>query len=185
MAKRKARRRKTGDFSGGSFELYGFEELLEKIEDFGTKALNVAVYSALKSSEQPVKRYMTDFIESHKEGRDIPFPYTQDTPPRGKGQTNKYYESHVWWRGNTITMICGFEKADYVKGNKEAQKGLSALFLDVGTRDAMGTPRITPTFFMYYAVRNNADEIKRRQKTALEGNLKKWWNDNQIVSDLN
>lgn len=183
MARRKARRRKVGDFSGGSFELYGFNELLEKIEDFGKDALNQAVYGALKSSEQPVKKYMTDFMESHKEGKPIPFPYTQDYPPRGTGQANRYYESHVWWKGQTITMICGFEKEDYVKGDKEAQKGLSALFLDVGTRDEMGTPRITPTFFMYYAVINNMDEIKRRQKTFLEGSLKKWWIENQITVD--
>lgn len=182
MARKRAR--KTGDFSGGQFELYGFNELLEKIEDFGKSALNSAVYSALRASEQPVKNYMTRFMESHRAGKPIPFPYTQDTPPRGKGQTNRYYESHVWWKGNRITMICGYLKDDYVKGDKEAQKGLSALFLDVGTKTAMGTPRITPTFFMYYAVRNNADEIYRRQRNAITGSLSKWWRDNAIISDL-
>lgn len=182
MARRRAR--KTGDFSGGSFQLYGFNELLEKIEDFGKKALNTAVYSALRASEQPVKSYMTRFMESHREGKPIPYPYVQDTLPRGKGQTNRYYESHVWWKGSRITMVCGYLKDDYVKEDKEAQKGLAGLFLDVGTRTAFGTPRISPTFFMHYAVENNADEIHRRQENAIKGHLVKWWKSNQITSDL-
>lgn len=178
---RKARRRKVGDFSGGRFELYGFEELLRKIDEFGDTAVNNAVYAALKSSEEPVKKYMLDFMGQHREGKGIPFPYTQDTPPRGKGQTERNYSSHMYWQGRTAIMVCGFAKEDYVKGNPEAQKGLAALFLDIGTKDAMGTPRIEPTFFMYYAVVNNMDEIKRRQRNALTGSLKYWWKKNQIV----
>lgn len=181
MAKRRAKRHKLGQYSGGVIEIYGFEELARKISEFGTKALNDAVYSALKESEKPVKDYMVAFMDSHLEGKPIPFPYTQDTLPRGEGQSNRYYTSHVYWKGNQITMVCGFEKRDYVKGDHDAQRALQALFLDVGTKDALGNPRITPTFFMYYAVNNNLDTIRALQKNALIRSLQKWWNDNQIV----
>lgn len=180
MARRRSRQR--GDFSGGNLQLFGFEEIVRKIDRLAEKKeLNRIIYKALTESAKPVMDDMEEFMDTHREG--MPTPETQDTPPRGTGQSNRYTDMHGWWRGNRFTLQVGFKKADYKKGaSHEAQMALQALFLDIGTRMLHGTPRITPTFFIYYAVDNNRDLIKLTQERVLTESLRELWMRNQGAS---
>lgn len=164
---RNRRYRQVGSFSGGVLEYQGDRELMKMLQDISSPdVLNRAVDEALIKSAEPLKKDMREFMDSHKKGR--PRPATQNTEPRGKGQSNRYLGQWLKRKGDTVTLRVGFEKKDYVSGaSHEAQKGLAALFLDIGTKDAMGTPLVRPTFFVYYAVRNNLDEVRRIQNDVV------------------
>ena len=161
MARRRAR--KTGEFSGGVLRYQGDRELMRILQNLSSPDnLNRAVDEALKKSSEPIKKDMMDFMDTHREG--MPRPAAQNTEPRGTGQSNRYIGEWLKRDGDRVTLRVGFEKKNYKSGaSHESQKGLAALFLDVGTKDAMGTPLVRPTFFVYYAVRNNLDEVRRIQ----------------------
>lgn len=155
----------------------GDDELLRKIEELSSdKEINRICYDALIKSSAPVKQYMDDFLDTHLEGNGIPWPYTQMTPARGKGQSRRYYDNHAWWKGHRMSITVGYDFKDYVKGDHEQQGALQALFLDIGTRTAGGTPVIEPTFFVYYAVRNSISEVEAIQNEVVAQHFTRIWN---------
>lgn len=160
---RNRRYRQVGSFSGGVLQYQGDRELMKLLQDLSSpENLNKAVDEALLKSSEPLKKDMADFMDTHRKG--MPKPATQNTEPRGRGQSNRYLGEWLKRDGDTAILRIGFEKRDYKSGaSHESQKGLAALFLDIGTKDAMGTPLVRPTFFVYYAVNNNLDEVRRIQ----------------------
>ncbi len=104
--------------------------------------VNKAVEKALVKSAELPKKDMLDFIRQHK-----------DT-----GTTEaSFVDNEVKWDGDRLTLKTGF---DIKKG------GLPALFLDIGT------PKIKPSFFVYYAVEKNVNKIKQIQQETLQEILK-------------
>lgn len=168
---RNRRYRQLGSFSGGVITYQGDVDLVKLLSSLEDKTeLMRDVKEVLLESKEPVEKYMRDFMNSHLKGQ--PRPATQSTEPRGTGQTNQYLTHKFEQNGDEIILRIGFKKRDYESGSdKRAPEGLSALFLDIGTRDAMGTPLITPTFFIYYAVANNLDEVRRIQNFAMRARI--------------
>lgn len=133
-------KKKKGNFShhgGVSLDFYGFEELLQKIIDAGGN-LEDALSRSLVASSKPIEKDLLNFMSRH----------------RLTGQTVRAFNNvhDVDRNRGFISYKLGF---DIKKG------GLPALFLDVGT------PKIKPSFFVYYAFKNNADSVKREQENAL------------------
>lgn len=132
--------KKKGSFShhgGVSLDFYGFEELLQKIIDAGG-SLEDSLAKSLKASAKPIEKDLTGFMSKHI--------LTGDT-------MRSFQNVHDVDRNRGfISYKLGF---DIKKG------GLPALFFD------LGTPKMKPTFFVYYAFRNNTDRVKREQENAL------------------
>lgn len=170
---RNRRYRQVGSFSGGVLQYQGDRELAKMLQDLAdTNTLNNAVAESLTKSAELLKKDMIAFMDTHRKG--MPTPATQNTPPRGTGQSNRYIGEWLKRDGNTMILRVGFEKRNYKSGaSHEAQKGLQALFLDIGTKDAMGTPLVRPMFFVYYAVMNNLDEVRRIQNDVINGYIEK------------
>lgn len=132
--------KKKGSFShhgGVSLDFYGFEELLQKIIDAGGD-LEDSLSQSLKASAKPISNDLTSFMRKHHR----------------TGDTLRSFEDvhDVDKMRGIIHYKLGF---DIKKG------GLPALFLD------LGTPTMKPTFFVYYAFKNNEDRVKREQENAL------------------
>lgn len=160
--------REIGSFSGGVIHWQGDAELMKRIQELSNaEQLDRVVEKCLRDSAKPVQDAMDDFMDSHLAGS--PRPRTQSTEPRGKGQTKRFMGQWLSRKGHHLELLIGYEKRDYSSGDKRAPEGLAALFLDVGTRDAAGTPRVTPTFFVYYAVMNNLDKVRRIQNDIMSG----------------
>lgn len=167
---------KASKWSGNTLQWQGDTEVVRKLMTLGSdEFINKTIYTAMKLSAEPIQKYMNDFMDSHLEGNSIPFPYTQVTDPKGKGQTRRYPVIRPWWRGQRMNILIGYEIDDYVKGDHEAQKGLQALFLDIGTKSIGGTPRITPTFFVYYAIRNSYGQVAAIQERVVWQALRQIW----------
>ena len=107
------------------------------------KEIKKAVETALIRSAVYPKKDMIDFIKKH---------YLT-------GLTEESFEDvDVYWEGTRCKGEMGFS---IDKG------GIAALMLDIGT------PKIRPKFFIYYAVNNNYKKIMAEQNKALEEILKK------------
>lgn len=147
--------RKKGSFSkkGNFIEFYGTAELLNKIEQAAGN-VNKAVEKSLRESAELPKKDMKDFIRQHRDTG-----ITEDS----------FVDDLVKWKGDRLELKTGF---DIEKG------GLPALFLDIGTPSHSGrsgsglVTGIAPTFFIYYAVANNAEAIKQKQLETLNEILK-------------
>lgn len=142
----KKRSRKKGNFShhgGVTLDFYGFEELLQKIIDAGGD-LEDSLAKSLEASAKPIANDLTGFMREHHR----------------TGKTLRSFEDV-----HSIDRARGF--IFYKLGFNKDKDGLPALYLDVGTKTELGAPRIEPTFFVYYAFKNNADRVKREQENAL------------------
>lgn len=174
--------RRPSPFSGGRIEFMGDREMLRKIEEMADeRTMNSICYEALTKSAEPVKAYMDDFLDLHLKGNGIPWPHTQVTRPQGTGQSKRNFEYHPWWKGSRMNLIVGYNFSDYVYGDHEQQGALQALFLDIGTRTPGGTPRIVPTFFVYYAVRNSLTQVEAIQNEVIQRRLMEIWNRRMTV----
>lgn len=132
--------RKKGSFShhgGVSLDFYGFEELLQKIIDAGGD-LEDSISKSLVASSKPIEKDLTDFMSKH----------------RHTGDTLRSFDNV-----HSIDRNRGF--VSYKLGFDIKKGGLPALFFDIGA------PTIKPTFFVYYAFKNNVDRVKREQENAL------------------
>ena len=146
MASKRAKGYK-GTFShrkGVGLNFYGLTELLQKIDDAGG-SVPEALSRAIQESSAPIGADMLKFMAQHHRTGKTAASYTDVVDIKGYGSSG------------FITYKLGF---DTKKG------GLPALFLDIGT------PTITPSFFVYYAIENNADNVVQAQQRALEKALK-------------
>lgn len=133
--------KKKGSFSyhgGVKLDFYGFQELIDKIADAGGNLEDV-LSKTIQDSAKPISKDLTTFMEP---------------------------EHH--YSGDTIGSFEDIHSVDRMKGiihyklGFDIKKGgLPALFFDVGA------PTITPTFFVYYAFKNNVDRVKMEQEKAL------------------
>lgn len=142
MAKRKQTKKK-GTFSHSgrvALNFYGMEELVQKIVDAGGK-VEPALRRSIKASAVPIEKDLRNFMAKHYKTGETISSLTSIQEIEGLGSSGY------------ITYKLGF---DIKKG------GLPALFLDIGT------PKITPSFFVYYAFQNNLDNSIREQENALK-----------------
>lgn len=131
---------KKGNFShkgGVTVDFFGFEELLQKIDDAGGNVVD-AVVEAAKASSKPIKADLLGFMAKHRLTGATEASFT-DVQEVKKGY-------------GIISYKLGFDKE---------HDGLPALFLDIGT------PTIKPTFFVYHAFEDNVDKVKAEQEAAL------------------
>lgn len=133
--------KKKGNFShhgGVSLDFYGFQELVDKIADAGG-SLEDVLARTIQASARPIKNDLIGFMEPkhHVSGRTI----------------KSFEDVH------SIDRSRGF--VFYKLGFNKDKGGLPALYFD------LGVPTIKPTFFVYYAFKNNADRVKREQENAL------------------
>lgn len=124
-------------------EFFGTSELLKKIEKAGGN-VEKACTDALRASVQAPKEEMLDFI------RTLPFETKHGHHPTG--QTEDSFVEEIRNEKGKIYCEVGFSIR---KG------GIAALFLN------LGTPKITPSFFIENAIDHNIDKIKADQLKAL------------------
>lgn len=129
---------KKHSFVGKPITFYGGDELLRKIEQLAGSVKEPMEKALLAGAELP-KRDMLKFIRQHRLTG-----VTESSFVAGKVE---------WINDNYLRFKLGFD----IK-----QGGLPALFLDIGT------PKIKPSFFTYYAIENNVSEIYAMQREALE-----------------
>ena len=141
-------RRTRGTFSnqGGGISLWGVDELISKLESLGGN-VGDAAEEALKRSAEIVEADMRNFMKEHT--KPTPGPHTIDT-----------LDTEIKRSGTSISGVTGFKMRN-VPGAGDIPVGLPALFLDIGTQ---GGPHIKPTYFVYYAYKNNADKITHAQR---------------------
>lgn len=138
-----AKRKGTFSHGGGwGMDFYGFEDLLLKIKA-AEGNVEAAVMDALHEGAKPIEADLLLFMAKH---------HRSGTTEGSMTEVVKDFHA-----GMTIYYSLGF---DIKKG------GLPALFLDIGT------PRIRPSYFVYYAFKNNTDNVKRLQEQALRKALK-------------
>jgi len=140
-----AKRKGGGKFSyhgGVTVDFFGFEEYLQKIADAEGNIVD-AVVKAAKESSKPISADLLSFVAKHHLTGETEASFT-DIQEIEKGY-------------GIISYKLGF---DIKKG------GLAALFLDIGT------PKMKPSFFVYYAFQNNVDNVKMMQEKALKQALK-------------
>ena len=137
MAKKKKGKGNFSHHGGVTLDFYGFEELLQKIIDAGGD-LEDSLARSLEASAKPIANDLTGFMRKHYR----------------TGETLRSFEDI-----HDIDRNRGF--ISYKLGFDIKKGGLPALFFD------LGTPTMRPTFFVYYAFKNNADRVKREQENAL------------------
>ena len=140
--------RMRGTFSnqGGGISLWGVDELIAKLDALGGGVADAAE-EALKRSAEIVETDMRNFMKAHT--KPTPGPHTIDT-----------LDTEIKRAGTSIAGVTGFKMRN-VPGSGDIPVGLPALFLDIGT---YGGPHIKPTYFVYYAYKNNADKIAQVQR---------------------
>lgn len=127
----------------GMMQFYGFEELAKKLDGISESDIKKIIEDCLQKSSEPIKNDMLEFMKAH-----------HDT-----GQTEEsFITTDLVWEGNVCKGNVGF---DIDKG------GIASIFLDVGT------PKQKPYYFIYYAVNNNMDKVKKIQSQALKDILEK------------
>ena len=137
-----AKKVRGSSLNGKGLEMYGVSDLLKKIENAGGNVEN-AVKKAVDESLKIVGADMQKFMAGHKLTGDTMRSYEQTPAQIGKK---------------------GLIEAEV--GYNAKKGGLPAIFLDVGT------PKMKPYFFRYYAVENNRKRIEDIQQQALNDILK-------------
>lgn len=113
-------------------------DALTKKLDKSEKEIKSAIEEALIKSSKYPKKDMMDFIKKHHDTG-----LTEDS----------FVDATVYWKGTICKGDMGFSID---------RGGIAALMLDIGT------PKIKPKFFIYYAVNNNRQLIREEQQKALE-----------------
>ena len=127
---------------GEGMRLWGISDLIDKLDELQANVLEVAE-QAIKESSAIVEKSMRDFMKGH-------------TRPGEGPHTIDALGTEVKQKGTSVQSVTGFKMRD-VPGQGDIPVGLPALFLDIGT---IGGPHIKPTFFVYYAYKDNEDRIR-------------------------
>ena len=138
-----------GTFSNknNGLTLWGVDDLIDKLSELGGN-VEQAAEDALRATAEIVEADMRQFMTEHK--RPGPGPHTVDA-----------LATVIKKNGTSIYGQTGFKMRN-VPGSGDIPVGLPALFLDIGT------PHIAPSYFVYYAYRNNVDKIVQVQKETFK-----------------
>ena len=137
MAKPKGTFSNIGNSQYGGITMYGVDELFDKIDRLGVKAVDIA-RAALAAGAAPVEEDMRHVVSKGQHYR--------------SGDLLKLLGTSIKVSGTKVSGTVGFPTPE----------GLPALYLDVGT--ARGEK---PTFFVYYAYRNNAEKVSDAMRSAV------------------
>ena len=141
-----ARTRGTFSNKNEGITLWGVDELLEKVSAIGENVTDVAA-EAMKESADIIEADLRAFMKEH-------------TRPGQGPHTIDALSTDIKKQGTMVSGTTGVKMRN-VEGYGNIPVGLPALFLDIGT---VGGPRIKPTFFVYYAYKNNVDRIVQVQR---------------------
>lgn len=142
-----------GTFSNknNGLTLWGVDDLIDKLSELGGN-VEQAAEDALRATAEIVEADMRQFMMTeHK--RPGPGPHTVDA-----------LGTVIEKNGTSIHGQTGFKMRN-VPGAGDIPVGLPALFLDIGTT---GGPHIKPSYFVYYAYRNNVEKIAQVQKETFK-----------------
>lgn len=136
---------------GGNIKLewFGFQEMLDKIEE-AEKSVDDAIEKAIKKSAEPIIKDMKEFMEAHSPGG-------ANASPWATGDTLKSWDEKLTKKDGVITYEFGF---NIKKG------GLPAIFLNYGGFYTK------PYLFIEKALDSHIDDVKRLQEEALQEILK-------------
>ena len=123
--------------------IYGFDELLKKIESAGG-TINKAVDICMKQSAKTQETYLKAQMRKTKVDTDL---------------INRMPPPEIEWNGNSCTARVGYKKGDY--NPKELSDGYKAVFINYGT------PRISPREFIKAAKNKAKPQIKKEQEETL------------------
>ncbi len=147
-----ARTRGTFSNKNEGISLWGVDELLEKVKALGENITDVAA-EAMKGSADIIEADLRSFMDEHtRPGRG---PHTIDA-------LGTVIKKH----GSMVSGTTGFKMRN-VEGYGNIPVGLPALFLDIGT------PHIAPTFFVYYAYKNNLSKVLEVQRSVFEKHIQR------------
>lgn len=150
-----ARTRGTFSNKNEGISLWGVDELLEKVQALGENITDVAA-EAMQESADLIEADLRAFMEKHT--RPGQGPHTIDA-------LGTVIKKH----GSSVSGTTGFKMRN-VDGYGNIPVGLPALFLDIGT------PHIEPTYFVYYAYKNNLPKILEVQKKVFEKHIQRAMN---------
>lgn len=126
--------------------LYGFDDLLKKIDSAGG-SINGAVDSCMRQSAQIQQKELKAQMRKSKVDKE------------DNGLINRMPPPTIEWSGNTCTARVGYKKGDY--NPKELSDGYKVVFINYGT------PKISPRDFIKAAKKKAKPQIKKEQETAL------------------
>lgn len=150
-----ARTRGTFSNKNEGISLWGIDELLEKVQALGENVTDVAA-EAMQESADIIEADLRAFMEKHT--RPGQGPHTIDA-------LGTVIKKH----GSSVSGTTGFKMRN-VDGHGNIPVGLPALFLDIGT------PHIEPTYFVYYAYKNNLSKVLEVQKKVFEKHIQRAMN---------
>lgn len=134
---------------GNLIDMYGVSDLLKNIEKAGGRvdaAVQKAVDASLKIVGDDMQAYMATRIDTGET-----YGSYEQTPARITDQIKVGKDTYNI-KGGGVAGSVGYNVKD---------GGLPAIFIDVGT------PKIKPSFFRYYAVENNRKKIEEVQRATL------------------
>lgn len=131
----------------GGLEMYGVSDLLKKIETAGGN-VHAAVQKAVDNTLEQVGMKMQLFMLEHRDSGETYESFELIPATAGAVKVGK----ETYNVNDGVTGLVGYNSK---KG------GLPAIFLDVGT------PKLKPYFFRYYAIENSRKEIEKIQRDTL------------------
>jgi hypothetical protein len=134
------------------------KKLIDRIEAAGA-SVKPAIENAARKSLPIVQKEFQAFISAHKLTGDTEASLIDPSQVEmvWGGAARKRYD----FKSKSVKVYDDESILYFQYGFDANNGGLPALFLDVGT------PKITPSFFIYYAVENNLSKIHALQREEL------------------
>lgn len=124
--------------------LYGFDDLLKKIESAGG-SINGAVDRCMKKSAEIQETHLREQMRKSDVEADL---------------INRMPPPVIQWSGNACTARVGYKKGEY--NPKNLSDGYKVVFINYGT------PKITPRNFIKRAKSKAKPQIKKEQEVTLK-----------------
>lgn len=154
------------------FMNFDAQKLANAIEKAGGN-IKPAIENAARKSLPIIQKEFANFAEQHKFTGDmarslinpsqVAFVWGKNAKKRFVGTTTKGKKGFT---GGSVQVVSEDDCLFFEYGFDVDKGGLPALFLDIGT------PKIKPTFFIFYAVENNLSKIHAIQQEELTKVLK-------------
>lgn len=153
---------------GNAFHFdFDSRKLVKAIEEAGGK-IKPAIESAAMKSLPVIQKEFAKFASEHKLTGDMErslIDPSQVTFIWGKAAKKQFIGKNVkgkkGFQGGSVEVVSENDCLFFEYGFDVEQGGLPALFLDIGT------PKIKPTFFIYYAIERNYPTIHAIQREEL------------------